>query len=91
MKPILILDVDGVVFDSNTMKENNIKESTLKYVDENTTNDFVSYYTKYNGVPREIKINNYFEDKIIANNILEKYNELNKKSCPIINYFHFKT
>lgn len=86
MKPILILDVDGVVFDSNRMKENNIREATLKYVDKNITNDFVSYYTKYNGVPREVKINKYFKNEIIANNILEKYNELNKNSLENVEF-----
>lgn len=86
MKPILILDVDGVVFDSNIMKENNIKEATLNYVDKNIANDFVSYYTKYNGVPREVKINNFFKNKIIANGILKKYNELNKKSLKDVEF-----
>ena len=52
MKPVLIFDVDGVIFDSNTLKEKNIKEASLSFVDETIAIDFVAYFTQLNGVPR---------------------------------------
>lgn len=76
----IILDCDGVVLDSNFLKEKNIFEATLKYTDVVTAQRFSKYFTDNNGLPREVKIHTYFGDTELSHNILFFYNQLNKKS-----------
>jgi phosphoglycolate phosphatase-like HAD superfamily hydrolase len=73
----LILDVDGVILDSNFLKEENIFKAASDYVNSETAENFASYFTSLNGVPREKKIFSFFKDEILAQNILNKYNSLN--------------
>ena len=39
----IILDVDGVLLDSNTLKEQNIRKAASTYADEALVNEFVAY------------------------------------------------
>jgi phosphoglycolate phosphatase-like HAD superfamily hydrolase len=77
----VILDVDGVIFDSNQLKENNIHQSCLEFTDRSVADEFTQYFTKLNGVPREKKIHDFFgKNYTLGENILEKYNYLNSLS-----------
>jgi phosphoglycolate phosphatase-like HAD superfamily hydrolase len=76
----IILDLDGVVLDSNTIKEDNIFEAVKTVFDAEIAQKFTAYFTSLNGVPRETKIFGYFEDKEKAQNILESYNQKNQAS-----------
>lgn len=77
----IIFDVDGVLLDSNTLKENNIREAARPFASSERLNEFVSYFTGLNGVPREGKIAFYFgEDSEETKDILSHYNQLNADS-----------
>lgn len=76
----LILDCDGVILDSNFLKEKNIFEATLKYTDFNTAQAFSKYFTDNNGLPRAHKIITYFGDTALSQEILSLYNHLNEES-----------
>ena len=74
----LILDVDGVIFDSNKTKENNIHLATTKFTNSQIADEFTRYFIGLSGIPREKKINSYFKgDPEVADQILNYYNELN--------------
>ncbi len=77
----IILDVDGVLFDSNALKERNIGDAVEGYCSAEEKEEFVSYYIEHNGLPREVKIEKYFgrgsED---SKAILARYNELNHET-----------
>jgi hypothetical protein len=73
----VFIDFDGVISDTNVIKEKNIKEA-YKYVFGEYNIDFVNFFTKNNGVPRELKLNKYFNSPIIEEKILKKYFSLNK-------------
>jgi phosphoglycolate phosphatase-like HAD superfamily hydrolase len=77
----IVLDVDGVIFDSNDVKKKNIFEAVKTYTDYETANIFTSYFMGLSGVPREYKINSYFrEQSELADKVLKQYNKLNDKS-----------
>lgn len=77
----IIFDVDGVLLDSNTLKENNIREAARPFASSQRLNEFVSYFTGLNGVPREGKIAFYFGDNSEeTKTILSHYNQLNADS-----------
>ena len=73
----LILDVDGVLLDSNELKAENIRQAASQVIDSEGLNDFVHFFTQGNGIPREQKIAAYFKDPTMADQILQTYNELN--------------
>jgi phosphoglycolate phosphatase-like HAD superfamily hydrolase len=73
----IFIDFDGVISDTNSLKEKNIKKA-YKYVFGNSNNDFFEFFTKNNGVPRELKLNQYFNSPVIEEKILKKYFSLNK-------------
>ena len=70
----IILDFDGVILDSNHIKEKAITEASNKYLDLESGRKFVQYFVENNGVPREIKISNYF-DKNISSFVLREYSD----------------
>lgn len=77
----LILDIDGVIFDSNKIKEKNIFEATKQFTNKEAASKFTPYFIKLSGIPRETKINSYFNNQPeIAQEILNYYNELNDLS-----------
>jgi len=74
----ILLDFDGVVCDSNGLKEMNILKAAEKVVSRDVALQFQQYFTSNNGIPREIKINHFFKDAQIAESILQDYEALNK-------------
>lgn len=77
----VVFDCDGVLFDSNRIKESNIRDATRAVIDdEGTVERFVSFFTGNNGVPREAKIRAHFESEAVADAILKGYNSLNESS-----------
>jgi phosphoglycolate phosphatase-like HAD superfamily hydrolase len=77
----IVFDCDGVLFDSNRIKESNIRAATRTVVDDPEEVDrFVSFFTGNNGVPREAKIRAHFPTEVIASAILNQYNALNEAS-----------
>jgi len=76
----IILDFDGVILDSNSIKEKAISEVSNKFLDDTKSKEFVDYFTSNNGLPREFKIKKYFNDEKTYNEVLNQYNStLNTK------------
>lgn len=80
----IIFDFDGVVVDSNSIKKKCIYNASKEYCDKEYHEKFVAYFTKNNGIPREIKINNFFDGKE-ALVVLEDYNNYLKKQLKEVN------
>lgn len=81
----VILDFDGVVIDSNFIKEKAISKVANNFLDKILAVEFIEYFTKNNGIPREIKIDKFFANIDISQNVLNQYNEILKteliKAC----------
>ncbi len=75
----IIFDFDGVVMDTNSVKYENIKKSVKKYCDKVKAKEVIEYFTTNSGIPREIKINRFFDQKT-STLILEDYNLLNSQT-----------
>jgi len=73
----IIFDFDGVIVDSNDMKKSAIFKAADQYTIAEKRDEFVEYFIHNNGLPRELKINNYF-DKTTSAKILNLYNSLLK-------------
>lgn len=78
----LVIDCDGVLFDSNTIKAANILEAANGVCDSATADQFVQYFVDNNGVPREAKIRHFFQDEFTAGQVLDRYNRLNATTIP---------
>ena len=72
----LLLDFDGVLFDSNKFKENAIKEATQVFKNKIETDEFCKYFTENNGLSRKDKIFFFFGNNDISHKILEEYNSI---------------
>ena len=75
---LIFLDFDGVICDSDLLKEKNIYIATRKFFNDKTAEEFTEYFTSNNGIPREIKVLNYFGNNITSQKILLEYEKLNK-------------
>ena len=75
----IIFDNDGVLVNTNYLKEKNISLVVRTYSDKATATDFVKYFVKYNGIPREKKIKKYFSEQV-SEKILSDYNLLNQET-----------
>jgi phosphoglycolate phosphatase-like HAD superfamily hydrolase len=73
----LVFDCDGVLFDTNGVKAENIRQAVSERYDAMTTNRFVDYFVRHNGVPREVKVAAFFPDPSDREAILSRYNALN--------------
>lgn len=69
----IIFDFDGVIADSNPHKKKCIQAAAKDFCDIDFLKKFVDYYISNNGVPREIKINKFF-NYTDSKEILGKYN-----------------
>ena len=77
----LILDVDGVIFDSNTLKENNIRAVADEFLTGDRLSEFIRYFIGGNGIPRETKIAAFFgQDSAEYHQVLKAYNTLNGRT-----------
>jgi phosphoglycolate phosphatase-like HAD superfamily hydrolase len=79
-----IFDCDGVLVDTNGVKEANIRAAAGAWCDPETTSRFVEYFVRNNGLPREEKIAHFFADEVLQEAILARYNELNRTSVPLV-------
>lgn len=70
----IIFDFDGVLADSNFIKESAISKATRPFCDVVYHQEFVSYFTAHNGVPREMKVEIFF-NKEETKKILQNYEE----------------
>ena len=71
----IILDFDGVILDSNKIKERAIKNATKKYLSHEKKDEFSKYFVLNNGLPRELKISRFF-NKETTEIILARYNNI---------------
>jgi phosphoglycolate phosphatase-like HAD superfamily hydrolase len=77
----VILDVDGVIFDSNQLKENNIQKAASLFLNGEKLKDFVRHFTSQNGVTRQTKIAAQFgEETVEYSTVLKTYERLNEES-----------
>lgn len=77
----IILDVDGVIFDSNLLKENNIRQAASQLLQGEALDDFVHRFTSQNGVTRQTKIAAQFGvDTSDYQLVLDTYEKLNETS-----------
>ena len=67
----VIFDFDGVILDSNNIKKESIREAAFGILSQQKLNEFVTYFTDNNGIPREGKIAKF----IVGND----FNEVLKK------------
>ena len=51
----IIFDFDGVILDTNTLKENNIEKTIKKYLSPQKSKSCLQYFNSNPGIPREIK------------------------------------
>jgi phosphoglycolate phosphatase-like HAD superfamily hydrolase len=80
----LIFDCDGVIVDSNAVKEANIRSAALSVCDPGEADRFVAYFVGNNGVARERKIAGFFPSPATRRAILAEYNRLNATTIPLI-------
>lgn len=76
----LLFDCDGVILDSNKIKERNIKKVAKKYMQDDILIPFLHYFTSNSGIPRELKIKKYLNDRGLIKNLLDDYHYLNLRS-----------
>lgn len=76
MKTNIFIDFDGVICNSNFLKEKNISIAYEKVIGKKNK-DFFNYFTTYNGVPRELKLKKFVENENQLNEILKEYHILN--------------
>lgn len=82
----LILDVDGVILDSNNMKAQNILFAATPFANRVNLGEFVQYFISMNGVPREGKVAKYFgEETDATKRILAEYTRRNTESLLKVN------
>tara|TARA_B100001287_G_C22678810_1_gene529169 strand:+ start:2085 stop:2729 length:645 start_codon:yes stop_codon:yes gene_type:complete len=74
-----IFDFDGVILDSNLLKEAAIEKASKIYKDDPCYQDFLNYFKKNNGITREKKIYKFFS-KPNSKEILKNYSLLLKDS-----------
>jgi len=85
-----IYDCDGVILDSNKVKEINIEKAAKNYLAENNLSQLLNYFNANPGIPRELKLNKFIKDTTLVNNLLNDYNKLNLnslKKVKIVNGF----
>ncbi len=87
LPPTIILDVDGVIFDSNQLKEQNIKRAASQVLHGVALNDFVHRFTSQNGITRQTKIAFQFgENTPNYHLVLNAYEELNNTSLYSVDF-----
>ena len=70
----ILLDFDGVIFDTNELKESAISEASKKFCNDSYHRVFIDFFTKFNGIPRLNKIEKFFPNEKLE--ILKKYNQI---------------
>ena len=83
----IILDCDGVILNSNFIKEKNINLVLSKYLFGDDLIKCIEYFNNNAGLTRESKLKLFISDEALLNKILNEYNSLNLKSlinAPIV-------
>jgi phosphoglycolate phosphatase-like HAD superfamily hydrolase len=76
----IFIDCDGVILDSNHIKEANISRVLTNYLPNDLLTECLRYFNDNPGVPREEKLIKYIESEYLRAKILDDYNKLNLKS-----------
>ncbi len=76
----IFIDCDGVIIDSNSIKEDNISKVLKKYLSKDILNNCLLYFNSNPGMPREKKLNKFIFSENLLNSILDEYNKLNLES-----------
>ena len=76
----IFIDCDGVIIDSNSIKEENISKVLKKYLSQDIFSDCLIYFNSNPGMPREKKLSKFIYSENILNCILDEYNKLNLES-----------
>ncbi len=76
----IFIDCDGVIIDSNLIKERNISQVLNKYLSKEKISDCLSYFNTNPGIPREKKLERFIQSKKQLNSILSEYNQINLQS-----------
>lgn len=72
-----IFDFDGVVLNSNAVKEVNIEIALKRFLPKDTFNKSLNYFNENPGVSRELKLSKFINSKQLQFQILKLYNKLN--------------
>jgi len=72
----VILDFDGVILDSNLVKEKAIRKVANSFLGNAESEEFVNFFISNNGLPREIKIKKFVSDNVIFKEFLNSYNAI---------------
>lgn len=76
----IFIDCDGVILDSNHIKEANISQVLTKHLTKETLSECLEYFNANPGIPREEKLSRYIQSEHLLNIILDEYNKLNLNS-----------
>jgi phosphoglycolate phosphatase-like HAD superfamily hydrolase len=76
----IFIDCDGVIIDSNHIKENNISSVLTKHLSGDNLFDCLTYFNANPGIPREKKLQKFIFSQKQLNYVLEEYNQLNLQS-----------
>jgi len=76
----IFIDCDGVILDSNHIKEANISQVLTKHLSNEMLTECLEYFNANPGIPREKKLSKYIESEHLLTKILDEYNKLNLKS-----------
>lgn len=71
----IVFDFDGVILDSNNIKKNAIAKAVEGVLSDHKASEFVDYFVRFNGMPREYKIEKYVP-KEKYQYVLNKYENL---------------
>lgn len=76
----IFIDCDGVILDSNHIKESNISQVLTKHLSNQILTECLEYFNANPGIPREEKLRKYIQSEHLLSKILDEYNTLNLKS-----------
>lgn len=74
----ILIDFDGVIANTNLLKEENIYRAASNFVDHKAADSFKKYFVARNGLPRELKTHLYFNDVVLEKKILASYRKFNR-------------
>jgi phosphoglycolate phosphatase-like HAD superfamily hydrolase len=76
----IFIDCDGVIIDSNHIKEKNISTVLKKHLSKENLSDCLSFFNANPGIPREKKLEKFILSEDLLKRVLEEYNQLNLQS-----------
>lgn len=76
----IFIDCDGVIIDSNHIKENNISSVLTKHLSRENLLECLTFFNANPGIPREKKLQKFIFSQNQLKYVLEEYNQLNLQS-----------